>query len=334
MEQVHPNASPPELLLLVIQGCTRASRSPQRCVLCDLDLPADRIRNHLARHLQQVALYSLPRREDLGSDPEDGSSPGANDDESGAPSSIGEGGFGNRDNPDGIPGGGDMEGHWSHYNAPKLASQSTPETKTPQLPGGKDTPTLKGEARPRSFWKRFGKERDVQPGTAAEQEEYSYRAQALYNYNANPEDPNEISFRKHEVLDVYDMSGRWWMVRKANGEIGIAPSNYLVLLSGGALPPGGKNTPTLRGETDLLILGGSSGGGQDVKGSSAVELLEYPHRALAMYDYEADPQDANQISFQRHEVLSVYDVGGKWWQARKANGETGIAPSNYLVRMM
>ncbi|KAF8183875.1 hypothetical protein K438DRAFT_1133576 [Mycena galopus ATCC 62051] len=80
-----------------------------------------------------------------------------------------------------------------------------------------------------------------------EPETLQYKAQALYSYTANADDPRELSFLQGEILDIGDKRSDWWPARSANGSVGskalslpalrreligslVAPSNYLQLL--------------------------------------------------------------------------------------------------------
>ncbi|EJD07094.1 kinase-like protein [Fomitiporia mediterranea MF3/22] len=106
---------------------------------------------------------------------------------------------------------------------------------------------------------------------------------SLNTNTADLNDPHGISFNKDDLLEVLNNEGLWWQVRKEDGTIGIAPSTYKMLLNG-ARPV---------------------------------------YRARALYTYKADPNNTNEISFNKNDTLEILKKRGKWCQAKKANGIVG-----------
>jgi hypothetical protein len=47
--------------------------------------------------------------------------------------------------------------------------------------------------------------------------------------SAIPDDPNEISFHRGEILEVLERQGVWWQVKKGDGSVGgMSPSFFFI----------------------------------------------------------------------------------------------------------
>jgi SHO1 osmosensor len=58
-----------------------------------------------------------------------------------------------------------------------------------------------------------------------------WRIRALYAYNASPDDANEVSFNKGEILEITDASGKWWQCKTSAGHSGSKSKAYDVSLN-------------------------------------------------------------------------------------------------------
>lgn len=65
-------------------------------------------------------------------------------------------------------------------------------------------------------------------------------------------------------------------------------------------------------------------------GFGTMESINYNIETRALYSYQGNPSDPNELPFEKGDILFVGETHGKWWPARNSAGRTGTVPSNYL----
>jgi uncharacterized membrane protein len=123
----------------------------------------------------------------------------------------------------------------------------------------------------------------------------------------------QLSFDSGALLRLVSKEhDAWWrFVLVSSGEEGLVPANYVTELT-----------------TEEMQSGGADGSGAAAGPAAASAGTPVGHAAL--YDFSGTA--AGQLSVTAGEVVSVLDktsVAG-WWRVRKASGEEGLVPENYM----
>ncbi|KAF0520409.1 hypothetical protein F8M41_016340 [Gigaspora margarita] len=165
---------------------------------------------------------------------------------------------------------------------------------------------------------------------------YKYKAMALYDYRGRQEYRTELSFAKGEYLDIASKKGSWWKARKADGTTGFVPNNYNFRVDVNPFKDFNNFNQIYEQneqKSDFIVnkINPFNINYEQKEQNSDTRVHDgYKYKAKALYDYYGSPEDPTELSFVKGEYLDIANKEFKWWNARKADGTTGIAPSNYV----
>lgn len=143
-----------------------------------------------------------------------------------------------------------------------------------------------------------------------------------FSYAAERED--ELSLVKGTRVVVMEKCSDGWWRGSHNGRSGWFPSNYVTE------------------DVDGTAGGGLTGGLGDQSGSLTEKLAAVVsntangnrvlHTVQALYPFSSD--NAEELNFEKGEVMEVVEKpenDPEWWKCRKADGQLGLVPKNYVT---
>ncbi|XP_042255078.1 cytoplasmic protein NCK1 isoform X1 [Thunnus albacares] len=152
---------------------------------------------------------------------------------------------------------------------------------------------------------------------------YDLNLPALVKFSYTAEREDELSLVKGTRVVVMEKCSDGWWRGSYNGRSGWFPSNYVTE------------------DVDGTAGGGGMGGGGDPAGSLTEKLAAVMnsttngnrvlHTVQALYPFSSGNDE--ELNFEKGEVMEVVEKpenDPEWWKCRKADGQLGLVPKNYV----
>ncbi|XP_014865265.1 PREDICTED: cytoplasmic protein NCK1 isoform X1 [Poecilia mexicana] len=154
---------------------------------------------------------------------------------------------------------------------------------------------------------------------------YDLNVPALVKFSYSAEREDELSLVKGTRVVVMEKCSDGWWRGSYNGRSGWFPSNYVtedVDGTAGVGGMGGLGDPAAGSLTEKLV---------DVVRSST-NGNRVLHTVQALYPFSTGNDE--ELNFERGEVMEVIEKpenDPEWWKCRKADGQLGLVPKNYVT---
>ncbi|XP_057297692.1 crk-like protein [Hydractinia symbiolongicarpus] len=159
------------------------------------------------------------------------------------------------------------------------------------------------------------------------------KVKALYNFPGK--DPEDLPFKKNDVLTILKKEeAEWWVAKDSMGKEGMIPANYVEPIPSRTSFSGNQIAQSNRNRTSAQTGGyttPNTGGILPTTIPTTVPAMTVPAIAEAVQDRTPSIYDPMELKFQKGErilVTSMRDDGS--WEGQLANGKKGIFPFRYV----
>lgn len=153
---------------------------------------------------------------------------------------------------------------------------------------------------------------------------YDLNVPALVKFSYTAEREDELSLVKGTRVIVMEKCSDGWWRGSYSGRSGWFPSNYVtedVDRTAGGGGTGGLGDPTVSLTEKLAAVVNSTANGNRVL-----------HTVQALYPFSSGSDE--ELNFEKGEVMEVIEKpenDPEWWKCRKADGQLGLVPKNYVT---